>query len=168
MISRIDIQGYGGRYYVREDGTVWRHGKKKDWQLTGVRNGRNRDIKLTDLNGHTRCITMSKIMRLTWFRNLPEDVSLMHVNGLEEDWSIWNLKPVTKQQLGKLRNRSIYARTVIKRDPKTMEILTYYRSAREAGRKNFCSYQTILDACNRKNKKRTGICPDGYLYEWER
>lgn len=163
----IDIPGYAGRYFARDDGTVWRRGKKKEFLLTGHKKRRNREYKLKDAEGVFRTVTMSKIMRLTWFRNMPEGLVLMHINGLEADWSIYNLKPISREELGRIRNRSLAARSVIKRDPSNMQIVAAYSSAREAGRKNYMSYQAVLDACNRSNKKRKGMGPDGYLYEWE-
>lgn len=163
----MNIPGYDGKYYVREDGTVWHRGKTKDWKLTGHRKGRSRELKLTDSTGAYRIFTMTKIMRSTYFRDLRADWVLMHINGLEADWSIYNLKPISREELGRIRNRSLAARSVIKRDPSNMQIVAAYSSAREAGRKNYMSYQAVLDACNRSNKKRKGMGPDGYLYEWE-
>ena len=42
------------------------------------------------------------------------------------------------------------------------EIVDFYRSAREAGRKNHMSYQTILDRISGKAKSL--YAPDGYVY----
>lgn len=41
----------------------------------------------------------------------------------------------------------------------------YYRSAREAAKKNFLSRQAITDRCNGKTKR--GPAPDGYEYAWD-
>lgn len=40
-----------------------------------------------------------------------------------------------------------------------------YSSAREAARRNFMSYQTVIDLCNGKVKR--GKAPDGFVYEWD-
>ena len=42
------------------------------------------------------------------------------------------------------------------------QIVDFYRSVREAGRKNHMSYQTILDRINGKVKSL--YAPDGYVY----
>jgi len=165
--EHIDIPGYEGKYYVCLDGTVWHRWKTTDTQMFGHKKGRNRDLKLTDKTGKVTCRTMSWIMKHTYFRDLPPDMVLMHRNGIERDWSVHNLKPISRQELGRKRYRSNSARSVLKIDPETGEILAAYSSSREAGRKNHCSYQTILDACNMKNVRRTGMAPDGYLYRWE-
>jgi len=163
----MDIPGYGGKYYVRQDGTVWRRGKTKDCRLAGHRKGRNRDVHLSGDNKKTRCTAMSAIMRATYFSGLvPDGYVLMHVNGMESDWSIYNLKPISQSDLGKLRNRSNNARSVEKVVPETMKSVMIYKSAREAARNNYLSYQTVLDACNKKNKKMPGVAPDGFMYKW--
>ena len=165
--EQIDLPGYGGRYYVRRDGTVWRRYKTKDTRIEGHRKGRGREMKLMHPEHGLKITTMSSIMKATYFRNLPENYVLRHVNGLEHDWSYDNLQPVTRSELGKLTYRNHGSRSVLKVDPETGEVVAIYSSAREAGRRNFCSYQTILDACNQVNKKRKGKAPDGYLYRWD-
>lgn len=45
------------------------------------------------------------------------------------------------------------------------EVVEVYSSAREAARKNYMSYQTIIDRCNRKCKST--FAPDGYAYAWD-
>ena len=57
-------------------------------------------------------------------------------------------------------------RKVVKIDPVTRQVVAIYENTKEAGEKNFCSFMSILRACNRVNKKRPGIAPDGYRYEW--
>lgn len=106
-------------------------------------------------------------MKQTYFTHLPKNVSLYHKDGAVENFAVWNLEPMTKTELGRKRNRSLDARNVCKCDARTGEVLEVYPSARAAGRENFCSYQTILDACNKKNVRRQGIAPDGYCYRWE-
>ena len=165
--ERMDIPGFEGRYYVCMDGTVWHKWKSTDTQMFGHRNGRGREMKLTDENGKIHSKTMSWIMRHTYFAGMDPEMVLMHKNGIERDWSVHNLKPITRQNLGKKTYRNHEARAVLKIHPESGEILEVYTSSREAGKKNHCSYQAILDACNMKNIKRKGIAPDGFLYRWE-
>lgn len=72
-----------------------------------------------------------------------------------------------KKELGRETHGSLDARRILKVDPQTGETVAIFASSREAGRAAYCSYQTILDACNRKNKKQPGIAPDGFRYSWE-
>lgn len=60
------------------------------------------------------------------------------------------------------------ARMVVKQDTKTGEIVAYYRSSRKAAKDNYMSYRSVLNACNRTNKKNPGVAPDGYTYSWEK
>lgn len=166
--QQMDIPGFGERYYIRIDGTVWRRWKSKDVQLHGVRHGRNRDYKLTTPEGRSICKPASAIMRATYFKGLPSNMRLAHKDGLESNWAYWNLQPVTVQQLGKMSHGSMDARRILKVDPETGEVVRIFRSSRAAAAVAYCSYQTILDACNRKNKKQPGIAPDGYRYSWEK
>lgn len=166
--QQMDIPGFGGRYYIRIDGTIWRRWKSKDVQLQGTRHGRNRDYKLTTPAGRAICKTASAIMRETYFRGLPQNMRLVHKDGLESNWAYWNLQPMTLSEMGKKHNRSIDARSILKIDPKTDEIVAIYKSTRAAARAAFCSRQTISDACNHRSKKRPGIAPDGYRYCWEK
>ena len=45
------------------------------------------------------------------------------------------------------------------------EIVDVCRSAREAGKMNYMSYQTIIDRCNGKYK--SAFASDGFAYAWE-
>lgn len=165
--ERMDIPGFDGRYYVCIDGTVWHRWKSKDTMLYGHQRKHTKWLKLTDASGKVHVKTLSWVMRHTYFAGITQDQALMHRNGLRTDFSVHNLQVVDRATLGRKRNRSERARAVMKCDPNTLEALAVYKSAREAGRTNYMSYQTILDCCNMKNKKRKGIAPDGFAYRWE-
>ncbi|MEF9840254.1 MAG: hypothetical protein RR791_04805, partial [Lachnospiraceae bacterium] len=47
----------------------------------------------------------------------------------------------------------------------TGEVVEFYTSAREAGRKNYMNNQTITDRCNGRCK--SAFAPDGFAYAWE-
>jgi hypothetical protein len=165
--QQMDLPGYDGRYYVRMDGTVWRRYKTKDCRIYGLRKRRGREMKLIHPVTGMKVTTMSWIMKQTYFRSIPDGFVLQHLNGLESDWHINNLEPVSRAELGRRTHRSYGARSVFKVDPDTGTVIEIYSSAREAGRENFCSYQTILDACNKVNKIRSGMGPDGFIYKWD-
>jgi len=168
--EQMDIPGFDGRYYVKQDGTVWhRRQKAQDSQVKGYRCGRSRArrLHLTPYGGESRMIAMSKVMRSTYFKDMDPALVLHHVNGLESDWSIWNLKPMTRKELGQLKNRKGTARSVFKIDPKTGDVLKIYPSARAAARDNYIDYQTVLYACNGKSVRHKYKATDGYIYRWE-
>lgn len=165
--ERMDIPGFEGKYYVRLDGTVWHRWKTTATRLYGYQRGHTRQLKLTDADGKVHLKSMSWVMRHTYFAGITQDQALMHRNGLRNDWSVHNLQVVDRSTLGRKHNRSDTARAVLKCDPDTLEPVAVYKSAREAGRENFMSYQTVLDCCNMKSKIRKGIAPDGFAYRWE-
>lgn len=166
---RIDIPGFNGKYYVTADGEVWglRRGWKNFHRFKGHKKGRVREFHLVGEENHV--VTMGKIMRETYFKGkVPEGYVLMHVNGLEEDWSVWNLRPIDQRELGRISYRKRTAKSVMKCDADTGEVVSIYVSAHDAARKNHCSHAAMLYACNKQAKKRPGIGPDGYLYRWEK
>ena len=165
--DRMDIPGFDGKYYVCIDGTVWHRWKTTDTRLYGHQRGHSRQLKLTDSEGKVHLKTFSWVMRHTYFAGIDQSQALMHQNGIKSDWSVQNLQVVDRSTLGRKRNRHKRARSVLKCDPATLEAIEVYKSARDAGRENFMSYQTVLDCCNLKNKKRKGIAPDGFAYRWE-
>lgn len=77
-----------------------------------------------------------------------------------------NIGISTREQLGKITGRKNNCeRSVVKIDS-CGQIVDFYRSVREAGRKNHMAYQTILDRINGKVKSL--YAPDGYVYVKEK
>lgn len=75
-----------------------------------------------------------------------------------------NIAYIPRQELGKLTGYSSRNKIVVKLDSCGQDV-EYYRSAREAAKKNFLSRQAITDRCNGKTKR--GPAPDGYEYAWD-
>ena len=75
-----------------------------------------------------------------------------------------NLKLLSKKELGSRYGVMSKKKSVVKISSDGEEVEIYY-SAREAARKNFMSYQTIIDRCNGVVKK--SVAPDGFDYAWE-
>ena len=168
--DKMDIPGFEGRYFVKSDGTVWKYAdpKRKEHRIYGNRRNRSIGMTLMGHDGKDYHMTMAAIMKKTYFKGkVPDGYSLMHLNGMQDDYSVWNLKPISKQELGKISFRHNDARSVIKIDPKNWKRIAIYKSAAEASRKTVCCESTIRNACNKKNVNRPGIAPDGYYYQWE-
>lgn len=98
-----------------------------------------------------------------WGPRPPRKVAY-HKNGDRLDNIAYNVGYISKSELGKKTGALSRKRAVIKMDPHK-NIIDVYRSAREAGRKNFLSYQTVIDRCNGRCKSR--LAPDGMIYQWE-
>lgn len=152
----MTIPGFS-KYQICQDGKVYnRFGRC----LTPIN---TKELRIYNDEGRRVSVTLARIMRLTYFTDIG-DTPLYHINQIKTDYSYFNLMPMDRKQIGRLRNRHHDALNVIKTMPNGREIR--YRSAREAGRRNFMSYQTVLDYCNGKTKK--DIAPDGCKYRWEK
>lgn len=150
--QQVDIQGFGGRYYIRIDGTVWRRWKHKDEQLQGQRHGSGWAYTLRTPDGRTVTKPAGSLMRAAYFRNLPPSTVLEHKDGSGRNYAYWNLRPVTRRQKGLNSYRHHDADTVVKIDPRTDEVIAIYRSSYAAAAATNCAATTIRRACNEKNK----------------
>jgi protein-tyrosine-phosphatase len=103
-------------------------------------------------------------MKYTFFKTRNPKVSVYHKNGMKSDCSLANLKLLSRADLGKITGSQAKRRSVEKlsADGTPIEI---YSSARQAAKENFMSYQTVIDFCNGKIKRKTAI--DGNIYRWE-
>lgn len=160
------IPGYEGRYeidYHANIRRIWAKSGKRTTMRPSVKNGEN-VIKLSDTTGRRQWYKVSHIMAVTFIPGYKKGDNVFHIDGVKTNNEFSNLRIMTKKDLGKITGGNSRRKTVVKLTP-SGEAVAFYSSAREAGRKNYMSYQTILDYCNRVNKKR--IAPDGFIYAWE-
>jgi hypothetical protein len=115
-------------------------------------------------SGKRQVLRVHKLMQATYFRPSKPGEAFYHVNGDRLDNSINNFGFLPKQELGRLTGSSSKRIPVAKIDDATGEIVHIYPSARAAARDNFMCYQTVMDRCNGKVKKRA---IGGYRYEWD-
>lgn len=163
-----DIPGYDGKYQADMEGNIRRiyqsgktrlmtpyHKKMSGSQCLVVKMTRDKKAKEE---------IMVQIMAKTFLGNpLPGHVPY-HKNGCQEDNYIQNIAYISRRDLGKLTGRNAKRQPVAKIDA-SGEIVEVYSSARECARKNYMSYQTIIDRCNGKCK--SAYAPDGYAYAWD-
>lgn len=163
-----DIPGYDGKYQADMEGNIRRiyqsgktrlmtpyHKKMSGSQRLEVKMTRDKKAKEE---------IMVQIMAKTFLGNpLPGHVPY-HKNGCQEDNYIQNIAYISRRDLGKLTGRNAKRQPVAKIDA-SGEIVEVYSSARECARKNYMSYQTIIDRCNGKCK--SAYAPDGYAYAWD-
>lgn len=163
-----DIPGYDGKYQADMEGNIRRiyqsgktrlmtpyHKKMSGSQRLVVKMTRDKKAKEEIL---------VQIMAKTFLGNpLPGHVPY-HKNGCQEDNYIQNIAYISRRDLGNLTGRYAKRQPVAKIDA-SGEIVEVYSSARECARKNYMSYQTIIDRCNGKCK--SVYAPDGYAYAWD-
>lgn len=93
-----------------------------------------------------------------------KDGVIYYLNGDNLDNRVDNLKIISRKEHGKITGGRSKSRMVCKINNETDEVVEIYRSAREAGRENFCSYQTILD--NISGKYKNGVICIDFKYKW--
>ena len=132
----VSDQGRAKRIYAngREYEVGWWNGKKVNPQMCMKINGKD--------------IFMKTIIWKTFKGEIPKGYLIAHKNGLKRDNSIYNLYLTKPKDLGIITGHKSKSQKVINRSTGRI-----YRSAREAGKKLYCSYQTIMDICNGKTKK---------------
>lgn len=165
------IPGYDGKYEASFFGHIRRMYKTRppkilsQYEKKGDRPGsRKLFIKLTKDGEAGKDVNVAQIIYITHVGPIPDGFSVVHKNGSFMDNNVNNLKLLSKKELGSRYGVMSKKKSVVKISEDGEEVEIYY-SAREAARKNFMSYQTIIDRCNGKVKKRAA--PDGFDYAWE-
>lgn len=170
-----DIPGYCGAYQINFEGDVrtWR------WRGTGFsktprlmtaylrgrgKKSRRRYVKLTDENGKSNDVPVLKIMVDVWLNGGKPGMVPYHKNGDLADNYVGNIGFATKVQLGRMTGAKAKRQPVAKID-RSGQIVGAYTSARAAGRRNFISYQAVIDRCNGKIKKPYALDGHTYLYD---
>ena len=147
-----DIPGYDGKYQINYFGNIRRalkRGYKDMHPYIKSSNGR----RIVKLNGKEQVVM--KLMQITFIGALPPGKVAYHKNGIITDDALNNIGITTRSKLGRLTGRSNGCEmSVVKISPEG-EIVDFYRSVREAGRKNHMSYQTILDRISGTNSSWT-------------
>lgn len=163
-----DVPGYDGKYQVDMDGNcrrVFPSGKTRPMHPFKKKTSNNgRYVVTLTKDKKKKDWTFAQIMALTFLGPAPKGCVAYHKNGCQKDNYIQNIAYISREELGKLTGARSHRRTVVKINS-VGEIVEFYSSAREAGRKNFMSYQTIIDRCNGKCK--SAFAPDGFAYAWE-
>ena len=162
-----DIKGYEGIYQVSYEGEVrriYKNGKVKI--LQSYIKQKHREILMIGLSkdGKKKEVAVHTLVAKAFLGEPKEGEVPYHKNGLIRDNWASNLEYIDRRKLGKMTGAQSRRKGVVKIDSDG-ELVDFYSSARQAGRENFMSYQTIIDRCNRKIK--SPFAPDGYAYAWE-
>lgn len=163
-----DIKGYEGKYQVSYEGEIrriYKNGKTKI--ITPyIRKSQKSNVLFVGLtkDGKKKEIFVHKLVAEAFLRKPKKGEVIYHVNGLKQDNYSTNLKYIDRKKLGKMTGAQSRRKGVVKINSNG-EMVDFYSSARQAARKNFMSYQTLIDRCNRKVK--SALAPDGFAYAWE-
>ncbi len=159
-----DIPGYDGKYQINYYGNIRRalkNGRYKELHPYIKKSNGRRVIKL-----NCKEQVVMKLMQRTFLGELRDGYIAYHKNGCITDDELCNIGTTTREKLGKLTGRKNDCECAVVKIDSSGEIVDFYRSAREAGRENYMSYQSILDRINGKVKSL--YAPDGYVYVKEK
>lgn len=161
------VPGYGGKYFIDIHGNVYRRYEKSGSfrQLTPYLHHDDLVVKLTDNAGKSKAPQVHRMVAAAFLPHIPPGMVVCHKNVDRRDPALHNLEVISKQDLGRRTGHKSRRRAVAKFDWRTQDIVEVYRSARQAAKENFMSYQTIIDRCN--GKVKGPIAPDGFIYQWD-
>lgn len=150
----VPIKGYEGRYEITTDGEIFRffkNGKKR--HLKGYRKNNTYCVKLTDTAGKATEYSYGRLVYESFKGTIPDNYVIKHKNNLVSDNRLINLRIVTMSERGKNTGPSSRSKPVelLNDNGKVIESWT---SARKAAKDLFVSYQTVMDICNKKIKKK--------------
>lgn len=163
-----DIPGYDGKYQADKEGNVRRVYKSGKTRILmpyhKKMRGSQRLVVKISIDGKGRDVILMNLIARTFLGPAPKGYVAHHKNGCQSDNYLNNIEYIKNEELGKINGARARRKPVAKlgRDGEVVEV---YSSARAAGRKNFMSYQTIIDRCNGVCK--SAFAPDGFAYAWE-
>lgn len=175
-----DIEGYNGKYQVSTAGRIRRVYPSGHIRImrTFPKSGKNVRSKsrpfvhLTDNKGKDKQYLVTRLVVNAFLKQPPGTIAY-HKNGSVIDNWVGNIGFATRQEIGRKYGYRSKSKPVVKID-RSGEIVAVYRSAREAGRQNYISYQSIIDHCNGQynrsgkiQKIKSIFAPDGYAYSWD-
>lgn len=158
--SWLTINGSDNQFKISNYGRVKRVFKKSErFMMPYQRKGVGNLFVKAKYNGKYTDHKVGHIVAAHFIREpLPEE-RVIRKNGIITDDYAGNLKIVTNQELGIRTGHKSNSKAVVQICAETLETVNEYRSAREAGRNYFLSYQAILDRCNGVYKQS-----DGYIW----
>lgn len=168
-----DIPGFDGIYQASTDGRIRRYWPKsgrytylKPYEHKSARKSANKKalrVKMRMPDGRWVERPVMKLVAET-FIGIPDGAAAVHRNGFREDNSLANIVIMPANMLGATFGARSCRRPVVK-IAQDGEVLEAYSSAREAGRQNYMSYQTVMDRCNGKRKREYALT--GFTFRWD-
>ncbi|MBO0961995.1 hypothetical protein J1P26_20015 [Neobacillus sp. MM2021_6] len=157
------IDGSDGIFLVSNHGRFQRVYKNHTGFLlpTLKKRGRFLEIKVR-FKGIYKNYQVAKLVAHHFIEPPSSGEVLHHKNLIKTDNFAGNLEYISRGKLGGKTGHKSKCKPVIQLCRFTGEVLEEYRSAREAGRKSFVSYQSVMDCCNGKHKHSGGI----YVFKW--
>ncbi|MGG4200732.1 NUMOD4 domain-containing protein [Peribacillus frigoritolerans] len=151
------IEGSDEKFLISNYGRFKRLYKRTDMILLPYLHKRSGNLMIkVQFKNKVKKYNISHLVAYHFVGNPKQGEVLHHKNLIKTDNYFVNLEFITNEKLGKKTGFKSSSKPVVRLDKDTMEVLEEYRSVREAGRKCFFSYQTVLDRCNKKSKPSDG------------
>ncbi len=153
------VDGSDGKYKVSNHGRVKRIFKSSERFCLPFLRGRSRNnlfVKIQFLNRYAD-IKVAHVVAHHFIRPRNTGDVVYRKNGIVTDDYAGNLKYISKEELGRLTGFKAKSKPVVKICLESQEVIDEYRSAREAGRNNYLSYQAVLDNCNGVSRLAGGM-----------
>lgn len=106
--------------------------------------------------GTYKAYKISSLVAYHFIRKPRKNERILHKNGIKTDNFAGNLEYCSMQKIGMKTGFKSRSKPVVQLDRESQELINEFRSAREAGRKCFLSYQAVLDNCNHKSRTSGG------------
>lgn len=140
-------------YEISSFGRVRKHFKHTSRLLMPYIQKRCMHLKLT-LNGVIKNYRVRDLVAEVFLEVDPKKPYIIHKNGDFSDCSIWNLKRMSKSEVGKKTGGLARSKPVVLVDEKSFDVINAWPSARKAELDLYLSRQAITDRCNGKVNNR--------------
>lgn len=164
-ISRMgEIRSFRGREKgaIKDEPTMISPFRKR------TKNGAQRGGRIVHMvadDGKKKLVSVISVMVMAWMNGGEPGKIPYHKNGDLTDDCLHNIAVATKKEVGKKTGGKGNRKPVQKID-RNGEVVEFYRSAREAGKKNYISETAILERC--RGKVREPFRLDGFTYRYDR
>jgi hypothetical protein len=157
------IQGSDNKYIISTYGRFKRLYKSHNGFLLPFKHNRDGFMMIkVKFNGKYAQYKIATLVAYHFLDKPHPGEVLYHKNLIKTDDFVGNLEYILNSKLGEKTGFKSKSKAVIQFDRFTGEVLGEYRSAREAGRNCYLSYQAVLDCCNHKSKTSGGY----YIFKW--
>ncbi|MBE3571123.1 MAG: hypothetical protein IMW92_13805 [Bacillales bacterium] len=151
------VHGSDGKFLISNYGRFKRVRKEKTYFLMPFFHKRTGKLMIkVQFNGRYGQYPIANLVAYHYI-GLPKPGEVLHhKNLIKTDNFAGNLEYISRQKLGKKTGGMAKSKPVVQLNKDTMEVINEYRSAREAGRQCYLSYQAVLDNCNHKSRTSGG------------
>lgn len=158
-----DIPGYEGLYQINWWGNVRTMSKNKKYKIMKpqLRADGKHVIRLYK-DGKYKEWTIMRLMRITFIGELPAGYVTYHKDGIKNNEELSNIGIISRSELTRKINAKSKRSTKVVKITSDGEIVDYYKSIRNAAKKNNMSYGTIAYYVSKK--AQCLYAPDGCAY----